>query len=139
MEISLRQMIVSALASCALVACATTDPAAVAVAPASTQSSVPGQLTTQADLSPIIGKSLVFGPGQAIAISDDGTIRGSWDGKPVAGSYIMRDGFFCRTLTAGPRGPSAEDCQLWIRDGSKISVSRNRGTANEIIYTVAGL
>lgn len=97
----------------------------------------PQQLATQADLAPIIGKTVTFQQGQSFRILGDGTIRGSWDGTPLAGTYQMRDGFFCRTLTSGPRGPTGEDCQLFVLEGSTLNVTRDRGAGTSFKYTIS--
>lgn len=95
------------------------------------------QLATQADMAEVIGKRLVHeNPAQYVLLSADGKISGSWDGTPLAGKYEMRDGFFCRTLSAGPGGASPEDCQLFILEGNKISGTRDRGKGGSFTYTV---
>jgi hypothetical protein len=95
------------------------------------------QISTQSDMSAIIGKTLTFGPRQSFVISDNGTLRGSWDDMPLIGTYEMRDGFFCRTLSAGPSGPSPEDCQLLILDGANLMGTRDRGNGASFTYTVS--
>lgn len=97
----------------------------------------PKQLATQADLSAIVGKTVSFQQGQSFRILANGTIQGSWDGTPVVGTYVMRDGFFCRTLTSGPRGPTGEDCQLFVLDGNTLAVTRDRGTGASFNYTIS--
>ena len=97
----------------------------------------PTQLSTQADMAPIIGRTLTFGPGQTMVVRGDGAISGDWDGKPLVGQYKMKDGFFCRTLSQGPRGPSPESCQLWVLDGRTINVARDRGKGAKFSYTVS--
>ena len=109
----------------------TTDTNAGTPAPGATQ------LATQSDMAAITGKTLTHQPGQSIKILADGTITGTWDGKPLVGTYVMKDGFFCRTLTEGPRGPSPEDCQLLVLDGNKIDGTRDRGNGNSFEYTVS--
>jgi len=95
------------------------------------------RLASQSDLNAIVGRTITFAPGQSFVISGNGTLNGSWDGAPLVGTYEMRDGFFCRTLSQGPRGPSPEDCQLFILDGNTISVTRDRGTGGSFDYTVS--
>lgn len=94
------------------------------------------QLATQEDLAAIVGKTLDFGEGRSFVISADGTLAGDWGGTPLAGTYEMRDGFFCRTLTAGPGGGSPEDCQLFILNGDMLDVTRDRGNGSNFSYTI---
>ena len=114
-----------------LAACQTTTDA-----DASSQSSVQ-QLATQTDMSAITGKTLTLNPGQSFVISDDGTLAGTWDGGPLIGTYEMKDGYFCRTLSAGPSGPSPEDCQLLVLDGDQLMGTRDRGNGVSFTYTVS--
>lgn len=95
------------------------------------------QLATQSDMSAITGKTLTFAMDQSFVISDDGTLKGSWNGEPLIGTYEMKDGFFCRTLSAGPRGPSPEDCQLFKLNGTSVSATRDRGNGGSFTYTVS--
>jgi hypothetical protein len=119
------------VASLGLAACQTTVDG-TASAPAGGM-----QLASQSDMNAITGRTLTFGPDQSFVISGNGTLNGSWDGAPLVGTYEMRDGFFCRTLSQGPRGPSPEDCQLFILDGNTINVTRERGTGVSFDYTVS--
>ena len=95
------------------------------------------QLATQNDLNAVIGKTLTFNPGESFVIAANGTMKGNWGGAPLVGTYEMRDGFFCRTLSQGPRGPSPEDCQLLILNGSSLDVTRDRGNGGSFSYTVS--
>ncbi len=97
----------------------------------------PMPLMTQSDLAAITGKTLTFAPGQAITLFDNGTITGNWDGVLVQGTYVVRDGFVCRVLTAGPRGPSPEDCQIFVLDGDQLNVTRDQGNGASFSYTVS--
>ncbi len=85
------------------------------------------RLATQADISAIDGKTLTLEPGKSYVISSDGTLKGSWGGATIAGTYQMKNGYFCRVLTQGPNGPSPEDCQVLILDGDTLQGIRNRG------------
>lgn len=85
------------------------------------------RLATQADMAAITGKMLTLEPGRSYVIGADGTIIGSWDGAPLVGQYEMKDGFFCRTLSQGPNGPSPEDCQILLLDGDTLRGTRDRG------------
>ena len=95
------------------------------------------QLVTQNDLNAVVGKTLTFREGSSFVISADGTLSGFFDGTPLVGTYEMRDGFFCRTLSEGPRGPSPEDCQLLVLDGNVLQVTRDRGNGSSFSYTLS--
>jgi len=120
-----------AFAALTLTACqSTTDGAAV------TQSGGT-QLATQVDMEAIFGKTLMAGPGQSLMISANGTLNGTWNSAPLAGTFEMRDGFFCRTLSASPRGAAPEDCQLLVLDGNSINGTRDRGNGASFSYIVS--
>lgn len=96
-----------------------------------------GQIATQSDMAAITGKSLTFAENQSFVAHSNGTLVGDWDGIALRGTYEMRDGFFCRVLTQGPRGPSPEDCQLLILNGDQLHVTRDRGNGAAFSYTVS--
>jgi hypothetical protein len=128
----MKPIFTAAFAAFFLSACqTTTDNAPVATASSGMQ------LATQDDMSVIVGKTITFNPGQSFKIASDGTLNGTWDGKPLVGTYQMKDGFFCRTLSAGPRGPSPEDCQLLLLNGNILDVTRDRGAGDAFTYTVS--
>lgn len=127
----MKSSIVFACAALFLAACQTTTQTA------QTETPVGMQLATQSDMSSVIGKTLTLGPGQSFQVAGDGTLTGSWDGNPLVGTYEMREGFFCRTLSQGPSGPSPEDCQLLVLNGSNLEVTRDRGNGNAFTYTVS--
>jgi len=95
------------------------------------------QLETQSDMAAVIGNTLTLGPGQSFVISDNGTLNGSWNGMPLVGTYEMRDGYFCRTLSAGPGGASPEDCQLLVLEGTNLMGTRDRGNGASFTYTIS--
>ncbi|AEI92458.1 hypothetical protein [Roseobacter litoralis] len=128
----MRTLIAAFAAVATLSACQTTTNTTVTTATPNAM-----QLATQSDMAAITGKTLTLQPGQSIQILADGTIEGSWDGKPLAGTYVMKDGFFCRTLSQGPRGPSPEDCQLLVLEGNKVQGSRDRGNGASFTYIVS--
>ncbi|RED11252.1 hypothetical protein [Pontivivens insulae] len=104
--------------------------------PMTEETSMGVTIATQEDLQALVGKSLSFGEGRAFTINADGTLAGDWAGTPLAGTYEMRDGYWCRTLTAGPSGPSPEDCQLVVLDGDQATFTRDRGAGSPLVYTV---
>ena len=127
----MKSIVVMLIAGVGLSACQTvTETAAPAQAAGK-------QLETQSDMAAVIGNTLTLGPGQSFVISDAGTMNGSWNGMPLIGTYEMRDGYFCRTLSAGPRGPSPEDCQLLVLDGTNLIGTRDRGNGASFTYTMS--
>ena len=95
------------------------------------------QLATQSDMNAVVGRTITLNPGQSFVISADGTLNGTWDGQPLVGTYEMRDGYFCRTLSQGPRGPAPEDCQLFVLQGNQLMGTRDRGNGSSFTYTVS--
>lgn len=98
---------------------------------------VSGQLTTPADFAQITGKKLNLNENDFAVLNADGTLTGTFSGADTRGTWTVKDGFWCRELTAGPRGPSPEDCQIWSLDGNVVSVRRNRGEGAAFQYTMS--
>ncbi|WP_342075381.1 hypothetical protein [Yoonia sp. SS1-5] len=109
-----------------LSACQMTDPAPAA-----------GKLSTAADFAPLVGKTLRLNETDFAVMNADGTLSGMFSGADTRGTWQVKDGFWCRTLTAGPRGPSPEDCQVWERSGDTLTIRRNRGQGASFQYTIS--
>lgn len=73
-----------------------------------------------------------------IVVRASGTFDGTWSEEPIAGTYEMIDGYFCRVLTAFHDASrlNTEDCQLWERDASTVKGTRARGTGISFVYTI---
>lgn len=95
------------------------------------------RLSTSDDFAQIMGKRLMFGDADFVVINANGTLTGDFNGVDTRGTWELKDGYFCRTLTAGPRGASPEDCQLVVRKGNVLSVTRERGNGASFDYTIA--
>jgi hypothetical protein len=91
-------------------------------------------LATQEDLAAIIDRPLSYDAGRTVVIRGDGTMEGDWDGVVLAGTYEMQDGYFCRTITAGPDGGLPTDCQLIVMRGDTLEFTRERGTGRSFSY-----
>ena len=101
-----------------------------------TQAVVDGPLTSEADFATIYGKRLGFGDADFLTINANGTLSGEFSGTRTLGTWEIRDGFWCRELTAGPRGPSPENCQMFVRSGNTLNVTLDRGEGSSFSYTV---
>jgi hypothetical protein len=75
-----------------------------------------------------------------IIVRSDGTFDGTWEDAPIAGTWEMRDGYWCRFLTEffNPAAVGSEDCQLWELRGNQIRGTRDRGMGNSFIYNIVG-
>ena len=91
---------------------------------------------TGESVSALVDKKLYLDDldGNNISLSDDGTFDGKWDGAPIAGTWEMRDDYWCRVLTEFKESArlGAEDCQLWEFDGASVRGTRNKGC---LLYT----
>lgn len=97
----------------------------------------PKQITSEADfVAKVADKKMVLeGTDNFVMINSNGTIGGNFGGSALAGTWEWRDGAWCRVLTAGPRGPSPEDCQIWAdQGGGAYTVTRNRGEGSSFVY-----
>ena len=87
----------------------------------------PQRLTTMADMAPILDRRLEFGAGHTVLVSD-GSLGGVVADRALTGTWEMRDGFFCRTITSGHG--EAVDCQVYVLDGNTLTVTRDEGAGS---------
>ena len=84
-----------------------------------------------------MGKRLELNENDHLVLNADGSLSGEFGGAVTRGTWVVRDGFWCRELSAGPRGPSPEDCQLWAQEGSSINVTRDQGRGGSFVYEIS--
>lgn len=97
---------------------------------------VPGQMTTEAEFAALAGRRLETGEADFVVLNADGTLTGVYGGIETLGTWELRDGYFCRVVTTGPAGAMAEDCQLFVRDGNQLTISRDKGAGKAAVYTI---
>ena len=87
------------------------------------------QITTTEQFEELDGKKLLFTDGQYAVINKDGTLGGFFGGKTLAGTWEVVDGYWCRTITAGPDYTlvNPTNCQKYERDGNKLKITRDKG------------
>ncbi len=95
------------------------------------------RLSTSEDFATITGKTLKFGDSDFVVINANGTLSGEFAGVETLGTWEVRDGYWCRELSAGPRGPSPEDCQLFVRSGKTLNITRERGEGASFVYIIS--
>jgi len=68
----------------------------------------------------------------------DGTMSGDVGRGALAGTWAFRDGYWCRTWTAGLKETSlnSEDCQLVELGAGQVALTRERGAGNRGIYNI---
>jgi hypothetical protein len=82
----------------------------------------------------LAGKTLVSGKGARIAVGADGSFRGSTDkGEPLAGTWEVRDGRWCRTI-AEPKRLAGSECQGAVLKHGKLTLTRADGS--KVSFTV---
>jgi len=94
---------------------------------------------TEAELPNHMGKKWDLN-GDYIVVAEDGTFDGTWKNQPIAGTWEMKDGYWCRVLTVffEPERTGSEDCQLIEANqtGDKLRGTRNRGKGISFVYAV---
>lgn len=92
---------------------------------------------TAESISQLYGKQL-FLNNDFIIIRNSGTFDGTWKNRPIAGTYEMRDGYFCRILSQffQPERLNVEDCQLLERDATTVKGTRARGKGSSWVYKI---
>ena len=83
----------------------------------------------------IVGKTINFN-GNTLQFNADGTLSGPWDGQGIQGEWTWEDGATCRTASIGTR-VLEPDCQTWVVEGSKATVTRNRGEGASFVYEIS--
>jgi len=73
-----------------------------------------------------------------IVVRDGGSFDGTWNDAPIAGTWEMRDGYWCRVITEffNPDRLGSEDCQLWELNENRIRGTRDRGTGASFVYNI---
>ncbi|MEO9460978.1 MAG: hypothetical protein ABJG56_18490 [Lentilitoribacter sp.] len=80
----------------------------------------------------VIGKKLWLKNNHFTAKAN-GKVVGNFNGNRMKGSWVWRDGYWCRTLTTHSQNT---DCQKWETNGSDFRVSREKGSGTSFIYTL---
>jgi len=100
---------------------------------------------TEATINTVFDKQLFFfdegnnvQTANFIVVRENGTFDGTWESEPIAGTWEMRDGNWCRILTAFFNADrlNSEDCQLWERSGIRIRGTRDGGAGVSFIYNI---
>lgn len=95
------------------------------------------QLSTPAEFAPILGQRLKLNESDRLVLNADGSLLVEFGGAVTRGAWVVRDGFWCRELTDGPRGPSPKDCQIWTQEGGSINVTRDQGRGGSFFYEIS--
>ena len=94
-------------------------------------------ITNREQLAPIIGKNLTLNKA-LVVVNEDGTLSGSNGVDKLAGTWEFSDGYWCRTMTEGPKRllKNPTDCQVLRIEANKLYVSRKKGTGKTLIYSI---
>tara|TARA_R110002033_G_scaffold215_22_gene2115 strand:+ start:3195 stop:3569 length:375 start_codon:yes stop_codon:yes gene_type:complete len=79
-------------------------------------------------VAPVVGKRLT-GDGVGLRVTPDGAITGRGFGFKVTGTWLWRNGLFCRTLTSAIRDFPL-NCQTVAVQGDVIRFRADRGTGD---------
>lgn len=91
----------------------------------------PTRITTAADFNRlVVGKRLAL-DGNHLTIQSNGKMSGEFSGKPLAGTWEWKNGYWCRSLTSHSKDT---DCQLWMVKGNQHTVTRNKGNGKTFTY-----
>lgn len=77
-------------------------------------------------------------PSVFFRLNSDGSMNGDVGRGPLSGNWAFRDGYWCRTWTAGLKETSlnSENCQLVELRVGEVALSRDRGEGNRGIYVI---
>lgn len=90
---------------------------------------------TEDNVSVLFDKRLELA-GDFMSMSDDGTFEGTWNDTPIAGTWKMREGYWCRVLTEFHDNSikGKEKCHLVELGVNTVRGTRNRGNGNSYLY-----
>jgi len=90
------------------------------------------------DVLPSLFDKKLFIDGNYMIVSADYTFAGMWNGEPMAGTWEMKNEYFCRVLTQFFKleNTGGEDCQVWEISGDKIRGTRNKGNGSSFTYMI---
>ena len=82
----------------------------------------------------VVGRSIRLDDGIVFTVNADYTITGDVNGQAATGTWAFEDGFWCRRIVLGDA--FTEDCQLWVVDGDRLVITREKGTGESFSYRV---
>ena len=77
-------------------------------------------------------------PSVFFRLNADGSMSGDVGRGALAGTWAFRDGYWCRTWTAGLKETSlnSENCQLVELGEGTVALSRDKGEGDRDIYVI---
>lgn len=93
------------------------------------------RISTVEQIQPLLDRRWNFGDGMYTVLRPDGSFAGDF-GRSVAGTWEMRDGYWCRTITQGAGTAPPTNCQLLQGDGSNFTATRDKGTGKAVPFTL---
>ena len=93
------------------------------------------RIETTAQIQPFLNRRLDYQDGMYNVIRPDGTFEGEF-GRRVAGTWQMRDGYWCREITEGVGNVPPSDCQLLEIGGSNLRFTRQKGEGQALDLTL---
>jgi hypothetical protein len=93
-------------------------------------------VTEDAFRAAIVGKPIRLREGVVFTVNADNTITGDVNGQTATGTWTFEDGFWCRRITLGDI--FTEDCQLWVVEGDRLVITREKGTGESFSYRLRG-
>jgi len=94
------------------------------------------RISTMAQLQPFLDRRWEFGNGNYSVVHSDGTVTGEFGGNSLTGTWEMRDGYWCRTITLANINAPPTDCQILQGDGTNFTVTREKGKGRTTDYTL---
>ncbi len=83
----------------------------------------------------VVGRPIRLDDGVVFTVNADNTITGDVNGEAATGTWAFEDGFWCRRIVLGDA--FTEDCQLWVVDGDRLIITRDRGRGERFAWRVA--
>jgi len=91
--------------------------------------------TEQAFRGAVVGRTITFDGSNSFVINANGTVSGPWDGSGITGTWYWDGQYWCREIAIGGTARPL-DCQSWVVNGNRATVTRDRGAGSSFVYTV---
>lgn len=92
---------------------------------------------TRQEIDSLIGKKLQLDQNH-IVLNSNGAVTGTWSDSPVAGTWQIKDGLWCRQYSQfnPAKFIGTEECHLWEVTDNKIIATRDSGNGSAYEYTI---
>lgn len=113
--------------------CVTTSPEPKQRIATAVETATPLRIATAEKFRALVVGKLLSIDENSYTFRTNGTLDGTFGGKPIAGTWEWKDGYLCRQLTTHSKNYG---CQLWTVSGNQHIITRDKGKGKSFVLTV---